>query len=119
MPRKEIHVPEGELARLHFAPDQFSPERRLAAAVKWYASGKVSQSRTAEIAGLSRTQFIDALSRFQVSSFQISVNELCDEVVHEYHLGTNCLACHCPCEGRIASSVAVLKNTAERRLIAQ
>jgi len=59
------------------------------------------------------------LASLPLTSFQTSVKELCDEVVHEYHLSTNCLACHCPCEGRIASSVAVLKNAAERRLIDQ
>ncbi|NLV42915.1 MAG: UPF0175 family protein [Candidatus Hydrogenedentes bacterium] len=83
MTRIEIQVPEGVLASLHFAPDQFSRELRLAAAVKWYESGKLSQSRAAEIAGLSRTEFMDSLSHFQVTPFQTSVNELCDEVVHE------------------------------------
>ena len=36
---------------------------RVAAAVKWYELGKVSQGKAAEIAGLSRSAFITALSR--------------------------------------------------------
>jgi predicted HTH domain antitoxin len=40
---------------------------RLAASIKWYAQGRISQDKGAEIAGLSRTAFIDALSRAHVS----------------------------------------------------
>jgi predicted HTH domain antitoxin len=53
---------------------------RIAAAVKWYELGKISQGKAAEIAGLSRAAFIDALSRFQVSPFQYSAEELAEEV---------------------------------------
>jgi predicted HTH domain antitoxin len=42
----------------------------LAAAVKWYEMKQVSQGRAAEIAGLSRAEFIDSLGRFGVSPFQ-------------------------------------------------
>ena len=55
-------------------------EMRLAAAVKWYEMGTLSQSKAAEIAGLSRAEFIDALNRFRVSPFQYdSVEELVGE----------------------------------------
>ncbi len=83
MTRIEIQVSEGVLASLHFAPDQFSRELRLAAAVKWYESGKLSQSRAAEIAGLSRTEFMDTLNRFQATPFQTFTDEVCDEVMHD------------------------------------
>jgi len=46
---------------------------RLAAAVKWYELGLVSQARAAEIAGISRSEFIDTLGRFKVSAFQYDV----------------------------------------------
>jgi len=55
------------------------PEGVLAAAVKWYERGTISQGRAAEIAGLSRAEFIDALGRFGVSPFQTSVEELVAE----------------------------------------
>jgi predicted HTH domain antitoxin len=61
-------------------PDQFVPELRLAAAVKWYELGMVSQSKAAEIAGLSRSDFVAALSRFKVSPFQYSAAEIIREV---------------------------------------
>lgn len=52
---------------------------RLAAAVKWYELGQISQERAAEIAGLSRAEFISALNRFQVSPFQYTEAELREE----------------------------------------
>ncbi len=39
----------------------FVQEMRLAAAVKWYEVGIVSQSKGSEIAGVSRHQFLEAL----------------------------------------------------------
>ena len=61
-------------------PDHFVPELRLAAAVKWYELGLVSQSKAAEIAGLSRSEFIGELARFKVSPFQYSAEEINQEV---------------------------------------
>lgn len=72
-------IPEGVLAALHQSQSDFTRELRLAAAVKWYERGMVSQGRAAEIAGLSRAEFIGALSRFGVSPFQTTVEELIAE----------------------------------------
>ena len=60
-------------------PEHFVPELRLAAAVKWYEIGMVSQSKAAEIAGLSRSEFIAELKRFKVSPFQYTVDEIIEE----------------------------------------
>lgn len=53
---------------------------RIAAAVKWYELGKLSQSKAAEVAGLSRAAFIEALSRFKVSLMQYAEKELTEEL---------------------------------------
>jgi len=53
---------------------------RIAAAVKCYELGKVSQEKAAEIAGFPRAAFIDALSRFKVSPFQSSAEEVAEDV---------------------------------------
>jgi predicted HTH domain antitoxin len=47
-------------------------ELRLAAAVKWYECGVLSQEKAAEVAGMSRAEFIFSLARFQGPSFQES-----------------------------------------------
>jgi len=53
---------------------------RVVAAVKWYELGRLSQSRAAEIAGLTRAGFIDALSRYQVSLFQYTAEDVAEEL---------------------------------------
>ncbi len=64
-------------------PDHFTKELRLAGAVKWYEMGLISQSRAAEISDLSRSEFIAALGRFEVSPYQYSVDEIAEEVNRE------------------------------------
>ena len=61
-------------------PDELSKEMRFAAAVKWYEMGWISQEKGAEIADLSRAEFIDLLSRFKVSPFQYTEKELTEEL---------------------------------------
>ncbi len=59
----------------------FSPEEIcLAAAVKWYELGRIYQEKAAELAGLSREDFIMKLSSLQVSPFQYTAQDLEDEL---------------------------------------
>jgi predicted HTH domain antitoxin len=71
-----MDMPEAAFATLHQAPDEFARELRIAAAVKWYELERVSQGRGAEIAGLTRADFVAALSRHRVSPFQYSEEDL-------------------------------------------
>jgi predicted HTH domain antitoxin len=43
----------------------------------------VSQSKAAEIAGVSRHEFLEALNRFNVSPFQVTSEELAEELARE------------------------------------
>ena len=72
----EFDLDEGVLARFHKEPAAFTRELRIAAAVKWYELALVSQGRGAEIAGLSRSEFIDVLGRYGVSPFQQTADEI-------------------------------------------
>lgn len=83
MVQMTIEMPEGALAALRQDPVGFVHEMRLAAAVKWYEMRLVSQGRAAEVAGVSRAEFIDALSRFKVSPFQSSADEIIAEALGE------------------------------------
>jgi predicted HTH domain antitoxin len=78
-----MEMPEGALASLRKDPEGFVKELRLAAAVKWYEVGEVSQGRAAEIAGVSRQEFLAALGRYRVSPFQYSL----EEILHEAERG--------------------------------
>jgi predicted HTH domain antitoxin len=83
MVQMTIEMPEEALAALHKDPESFAKELRLAAAVKWYELHLVSQGRAAEIAGVSRSEFIAALARFAVSPFQYSAEEVLEEARRE------------------------------------
>lgn len=75
-----INLPEGAFNGLSDSPEQFVQELRLAAAIFWYSRGEISQGKGAQIAGLSRREFIEALGRAQVDAIQIDDKDLKDEV---------------------------------------
>lgn len=79
MVRMTIDMPEEALAGLRQDPAGFARELRLAAAVKWYELKQISQERAAEIAGLSRREFVDALSRFGITPFQYRAEDVIRE----------------------------------------
>lgn len=76
----QLDMPEGVFSAIKKSPKEFTSEMRLAAAVKWYEMGMISQEKAAEIAGVSRREFIFSLSRFSVSPFQYSADELEEEL---------------------------------------
>ncbi|MFM5980943.1 MAG: UPF0175 family protein, partial [Sphaerospermopsis kisseleviana] len=55
---------------------------RIAAAVKWYELGDISQNKAAEIAGLTCAEFINALSRYRVDFMQYTAEELAEEMAN-------------------------------------
>jgi predicted HTH domain antitoxin len=79
----QINLPESVFSVTRSTPEEFVQELRLAAAVKWYEVGMVSQSKAAEIAGITRQAFLQALSRFKVSPFQITPDELEEELTRD------------------------------------
>lgn len=72
----QIEIPEDTPSALDHAPQELAREIVVAAAVKWYEARRLSQGKAAEVAGLSRAEFIDALSRYQVSPLQLTDEEL-------------------------------------------
>lgn len=67
MARLVFDMPNEAFASLQKDPVEFTRAMRIAAAVKWYELELVSQGRAAEIAGLTRAEFITALGQYKVS----------------------------------------------------
>lgn len=55
---------------------------RIAAAVKWYKMGQISQGKAAEIAGITRAELINALFRYQVDFMQYTAEKLTEEMAN-------------------------------------
>jgi predicted HTH domain antitoxin len=71
-----ISLPDGALASARKSPDEVASDMRVAVAVRWYAQGVVTQGAAAEIAGMSRSEFLDTLGDFGVSATQETVDEV-------------------------------------------
>lgn len=80
MSRVQVEFSSDVFATLRRSPQEIAREVRLAAAIIWYAQGRVSQGRAAELAGVSRAEFLDALSQSGVSACQETLEDL-DEVL--------------------------------------
>ena len=75
-----MEFPESVFSALRKDPNEFAQEMRIAAAVKWYEIGEISQGKAAEIAGFNRAEFINILIRYKVSTFQYNTQELAEEI---------------------------------------
>lgn len=71
-----MEVDDEVLMSMNKGPVELAGEIRLAAAVKWYEMGMTSQERAVQLSGMGRAAFIDALSRFRVSPFQETAEEI-------------------------------------------
>jgi predicted HTH domain antitoxin len=71
-----ITIPDEVVLPFGDSEEEFARELRLAAAIHWYDRGLISQGKGAEIAGLSRAEFIDELGKANVSAIQTTVEEL-------------------------------------------
>ncbi|WP_069470946.1 UPF0175 family protein [Candidatus Marithrix sp. Canyon 246] len=79
----KIEIPIGVFSVLKQTTEEFAMSMRIAAAVKWYEQGMVSQEKAAEIAGLCREDFIMALTQFNISPFQYDAKEILEEAGYE------------------------------------
>lgn len=100
MPSVTIDLPGETLSGFGETPEAFVREMRLAAAIYWYARGEISQGKGAEIAGLSRRQFIEALGGAEVDAIQTNEDELRQEAERDLQARRERLAAHLPDAGQ-------------------
>ena len=75
-----IQFPESVFSALRRAPAEFVKEMRIEAATQWYAQQRISQEKGAEIAGISRAEFINELACRRIPVVQVGFDELIEEV---------------------------------------
>ena len=65
---------------VHLTKEELEHHLRLMAALKMFELGKLSSGKAAELAGMSRVEFFEACSRYQVSLFNYPNEELQKEL---------------------------------------
>lgn len=75
-----LQFSEELLAALQVSPEELTGRLRLAAAMKWYAEGAISQEIAAQVAGLNRVDFLLALAKHRQPSFHVDFEELKNEI---------------------------------------
>lgn len=77
-----IEIPEETLISLKTDVESFAHDLKLLAAVKLFELGKLSSGRAAQLAGMTRVEFLLALRRYRVSPFQTTPEELSQDVLN-------------------------------------
>jgi predicted HTH domain antitoxin len=78
-----LEIPDNSLSITRESPDEFARSLRIAAAVKWYELGRISQSKAAELIGCNRVELFNHLHDHGVPFLQTSVADLDVELADE------------------------------------
>jgi predicted HTH domain antitoxin len=68
----KIRYPSGFELAVHMTKDELEHHIRLMAALKMFELGKVSSGKAAELAGMSRIEFLETCGRYRVSIYNYS-----------------------------------------------
>jgi len=71
-----VDVPEKIFLAEKMDETDFSRELRILAAVKLYELGRLSSGRAAELAGMTRVEFLNSLNRYHVFPLASELEEL-------------------------------------------
>lgn len=76
----KIKYPSGFERAVHMTKDEMEQHIRLMAALKMFELGKVSSGKAAELAGMSRIDFLETCARYHVSAFNYPPDEAESEI---------------------------------------
>jgi predicted HTH domain antitoxin len=78
----QIEIPDEVLISLKETAETLSRELSILAAVKLFELGRLSSGRAAQLAQLSRVEFLNIIGRYQVSPFTLLPEELEQDVLN-------------------------------------
>nr|VFK64199.1 MAG: Uncharacterised protein family (UPF0175) [Candidatus Kentron sp. UNK]VFK71014.1 MAG: Uncharacterised protein family (UPF0175) [Candidatus Kentron sp. UNK] len=78
--RIALELSPGVMSVLRKGSADLADEIKTAAVVQWYAEGRISQAKGAEILGVSRARFLDELYRRRVPALQVDTDSLREEM---------------------------------------
>ena len=76
----KIPYPEDLPEALGETPEGFERELRFLVAAKLYEMGRISSGRAAELAEMSRVEFLETMGRYRIPVFNYSLEELEREI---------------------------------------
>ena len=76
----KIRYPSGSELAVHMTKDELEHHICLMAVLKMFELGKVSSGKAAELAGMSRVEFLETCGRYRVSLFNYSPEEAEEEL---------------------------------------
>jgi len=76
----QLEVPEEVLVSLKETPETISRELKILAAIKLFELGKLSSGRAAQLADLSKVEFLMLLGQYSVSPFSLTPEELAHDI---------------------------------------
>jgi predicted HTH domain antitoxin len=78
----QLDIPEETLISLKTDAESFAQDLKLLGAIKLFELGKLSSGRAAQLAGTSRVEFLLMLDRYGVSPFQLTEEELQQDILN-------------------------------------
>ena len=80
----KIKYPTGFEHAVHMTKEKMEQHIRLMAALKMFELGKITSGKAAELAGMTRTEFLEACGRYRVSVFNYSDEEVGEEIKKDF-----------------------------------
>ncbi|HKJ68932.1 MAG TPA: UPF0175 family protein [bacterium] len=76
----ELDLPDGFEKAIQLTPEEMKVHTRLMAAFKMFQLGKISSGKAADLAGMTRGEFLETCGRYHVSVFNYPAEKIEDEL---------------------------------------
>jgi predicted HTH domain antitoxin len=76
----KIKYPSGFELAVHMTKEEMEHHIRLMASLKMFELGKVSSGKAAQLAGMTRVEFLETCGRYRVSVFNYPLDEVEREI---------------------------------------